>query len=150
MKSGKGMSFLEIIITLFMITVAILPLLNSIGSTGRGVYSMGKHQIAALVARSLLDRLMQLPFADCRNKCLELGNETPVTADADFARLAARIAFAAKDYDGMNFKVNVTDASTSEEQSLMFVIEVTVSWPVANSNARRDLSFRAIKYETRI
>ena len=144
------MSFLEIIITLFMITVAILPLLNSIGSTGRGVYSMGTHQIAALVARSLLDRLMQLPFADCRNKCLELGNETQVTADADFARLAARIAFAAKDYDGMHFKVNVTDASTSEEQSLMFVIEVTVSWPVAYSNARRDLSFRAIKYETRI
>ncbi|HPT48090.1 MAG TPA: hypothetical protein PLM07_19580 [Candidatus Rifleibacterium sp.] len=150
MKSDKGMSFIEIIITLFIVTVAVLPLLTSIGSTGRGVYSMGKHQIAGLVARSLLDRLMQLPFAECRNKCLELGSETLVTADADFAKLSARIAFDAKDYDRMNFKVNVTDASTAEEQSLMFVIEVTVSWPVANSNTRRDLSFRAIKYETRI
>ena len=150
MKSNRGMSFLEIIITLFIITVAMLPLLNSIGSTGRSVYSMGKHQLAAMVARSLLDRLLQHPFAVCRQKCLELGSETPVTADPDFARLAAKISFDAKDYDRMTFRVNVTDASCAEEQNLMFVIEVTVSWPVPNANEKREISFKSIKYETRI
>ncbi len=141
---------IEIIITLFIVTVAALPLLNSISSTGRNVYSMGKHQLAALVARSLLDRLMQQPFAECRQKCLELSVEKPVQADPDFAGLAAKIAFDAKDYDRMAFRVNVTDASCAEEQNLMFVIEVVVSWPVANSNERREISFKGIKYETRI
>ncbi|MBU1108041.1 MAG: prepilin-type N-terminal cleavage/methylation domain-containing protein [Candidatus Riflebacteria bacterium] len=152
MSSGKrrGMSMIELTITITVIAIAVLPLLSSIGSTSRTVYSMGKHQLAALVTRSILDRLMLLPYEDCRKKCLELGSEINVIDDEEIKSLISRIDFDQKDYDQMTCRVIVKDAASVEEQELMFIIEVLVSWPVPNSAERRDFSFKTIKYENRI
>ncbi|OGK05303.1 MAG: hypothetical protein A2W80_16685 [Candidatus Riflebacteria bacterium GWC2_50_8] len=147
---ARGMSFVEVMLTIVVITLGVLPLLTSIGSTGRTVYSMGKHQLAALVARSTLDRLLLLPYEDCRKKCLEMGAEINVTDDAELAELIGTIDFEHRDYDRMTRRIIVKDASSAEEQELMFVIEVVVSWPVPNSDEKRDFSFKTIKYENRI
>ncbi|MEW6709244.1 MAG: prepilin-type N-terminal cleavage/methylation domain-containing protein [Candidatus Riflebacteria bacterium] len=146
----SGMSLIELIITIIVIAVAVLPLLTSIGSTGRNIYGMGKHQIGALIARSMLDRLMLLPFEECRKKCLEMGEEFKVTDDEELRNLIGRIDFEHRDYDRMTCRVLVKDAASAEEMDRLFVIEVLVSWPVVNSSERREFSFRTIKYENRI
>lgn len=150
LNKRSAMSLIELIITVMVISLAVIPMLLSITSTNIQVYSMGKHQLAALAARSLLDRLMLLPYEECHQKCLEMGTDMAVLADPEFAALAGRIDFKSRDFEDMTSRVAIYDAANAEEQERLFVIEVTVSWPVPKSYERRHISFKTIKYQTRI
>ncbi|NLI76803.1 MAG: hypothetical protein GX442_10225 [Candidatus Riflebacteria bacterium] len=171
------MSLMEVLISVVVVGLALVPFLTMTFSTSKQIASVGRHLVAAQVARSVMDRLLDLPHDECRREAeaLMAAGEMAVEADPEWGpSLAATVAPAGgaaaggaaaggggsagidegartRLFQDMRYAVQVLSAPTPEEQTRLFLLEVTVSWtPDRTGSVRQSYRIKTIKYQERL
>ncbi len=164
------MSLMEVLISVVVVGLALIPFLTMTFSTSRQIASVGRHLVAAQVARSVMDRLLDLPHDECRREAeaLMAAGEMAVEADPEWGPSLAATAEPAGGAGGgpagaidegartrlfqdMRYAVQVLPAPTPEEQARLFLLEVTVSWtPDRTGSVRQTYRIKTIKYQERL
>lgn len=175
-RGRPGMSLMEVLISVVVVGLALVPFLTMTFSTSKQIASVGRHLVAAQVARSVMDRLLDLPHDECRREAeaLMAAGEMAVEADPEWGpSLAATVAPAGEGTGGagssggaaggidegartrlfqdMRYAVQVLPPPTPEEQARLFLLEVTVSWtPDRTGSVRQSYRIKTIKYQERL
>ena len=153
----RGMSLFEIMLSVFILGIALTPLLTLTFSTSKQIVSVGRHQVAAQIARSVLDRLLAKPYrqAFTEAQALMSSGEVAVADDPEWNALVTgeTVDLNARNrlFRGMRWQVRIEQPANPEERERMFVLEAIVSWPADTSGAvRHSCRFKTIKFEDRI
>lgn len=157
---SRGMSFIEILISIVVVGVAMVPLLTMTISTHRQLSSVGRHLVGAQAARSILDRLLQLPYDDCRAEAERLQDLGTVFLRTDPAWQGLSSLGGAGSIDAeawarvfrdLKYEVRVESAAVPEEAERMFVVRVIVSWSADGAgHGIHRYEIRTIKFKERI
>lgn len=175
-RGRAGMSLMEVLISVVVVGLALVPFLTMTFSTSKQIASVGRHLVAAQVARSVMDRLLDLPHDECRREAeaLMAAGEMAVEADPEWGpSLAATVAPSggaaggagaadapvggidegarARLFQDMRYAVQVLPAPTPAEQGRLFLLEVTVTWtPDRTGSVRQFYRIKTIKYQERL
>ncbi|MBF0543611.1 MAG: hypothetical protein HQM08_04220 [Candidatus Riflebacteria bacterium] len=155
--SREAMTMLELLLGIVIFSFAMLPLLWMGASTGKAAYSVGKHMMAGQIAAGQIDRLLSLPYEDCKKKIEETPGEKSVMDDPLFTQILSHPTFSAsnemrndleKSFKNFKFEWSKKEAS-GQEQGTMFEIAVKISWLVdeGDLNSRQSIVLRTIKYK---
>lgn len=154
------MSFIEILVSVVILGLALVPLLTSTLTTHRQISSVGRHLVGAQAARSILDRLMQLPYDRCRAEAEQLQARGPafLRDDPAWQSMSAMGGPGSIDAEAwarvfrdLVSEIRVESAATAEEADRMFVLHVTVSWSADGAgHGRNSYEVRTIKFKERL
>lgn len=157
-----GLGMIEILIAITVFSLGMLPILALTTGTSRLAWSESKHLVAGQLAAGLLDRLLALPFATCRDQALALALPRGVLADPGLASVARGLGTAATPGGGagddeadltrllrsFTVEVGLDEPGEAAERDQLFTVAVTVSWLVDESHAesRQRFTLAGIKY----
>ncbi|MBF0408466.1 MAG: hypothetical protein HQM10_14035 [Candidatus Riflebacteria bacterium] len=152
----NAMSMIELLLGVVIFSFAMLPLLWMGITTGKSVYSVGKHIMAGQLAAGQLDRLLSLNYNDCIKKIEATTGEQSVMSDPLLDQILKNPALAdsgemkndlEKSFKNFKYEWTKTDASGPEKDQ-MFEIAVRISWLVEEGNpkTRQQMTLRAVKF----
>jgi hypothetical protein len=159
-RPRAGMSFLEILVATLVLGAALTPLIMMTLSTHRQISSVGRHLVGAQVARSVLDRLLQLPHDECRTEAERLmaAGAVLLRTDPAWQGMIALTGDGSIDpqawervLQDVTYEVRVDPAASGEEAGRMFGLRIVVSWSADGAGGgRRSYRIRTIKFQERL
>ena len=99
LKEERGYSLIEVMVSMIILALAILPMMSMFGMGLHGVTVSSQYDEARTLANLKLEQAKKLPFTDVENNFPDTGNTTPYDgpgpAEPDFANFQYTVE---KDY----------------------------------------------------
>lgn len=152
-RGVSGLSMIEITIAVMVFAAAMIPVIMLTTTTTRRTFSMEKHLVAGQFAAGVLDRLLAMGFAECRQAIAKESYPRKVLDDplmkvpGGAGKGGGFSESLAKTFKEFQYEVKVTDPSKADEKDQMFTITVFVDWPAdPGSKVTRQFSLNGVKF----
>lgn len=135
----SGLTLIEVMIGVMILTFGMLPLLNLSSTTTRTAYAGTRHLLAGQIAASVLDRLSGLRFDACRAAATALAGSRSVLGDPELVSVleAGDIGSTGAKTIGddlkrqlrsFEFGVVLEEPRAASEKGQLFTMVVSVTW----------------------
>ncbi len=140
----------EITLAVFILAMALIPLLMLTSGTTRQTLAMEQHQVAAQFASGILDRYLAMPFKQCAQLIINSRFPVPVLESESFLGLIAdsqSLETVKRTFANFTYEVSLKEPEVLEEFGEMFRINVIVSWQDRGATQpEKKISLCAVKF----
>ncbi|MBC8442436.1 MAG: prepilin-type N-terminal cleavage/methylation domain-containing protein [Deltaproteobacteria bacterium] len=126
--SSSGFTLFEIIVAMFVISIAVIPMMQSFGPTMMTAGAVEKTAVLTNQARATMERLLALDFDTLK---LKLAEVQPLSGNAVFGDSDETFTFEAGTYSPA---ITISDASGDASKTLL---DLTVSLAGMNFSTRK-------------